>query len=80
MTVLTLVKWQHVLVVRVKYNNMEKKEFIKDVHYYLEEGRVVFTALQHLERGYCCGNNCRHCPYEPKAIKGNQMIAEDKKR
>jgi hypothetical protein len=64
----------------VKYNNMEKKEFIKDLHYYLEEGRVVFTALQHLERGYCCGNNCRHCPYEPKAIKGNKIVAEDKKR
>jgi hypothetical protein len=59
---------------------MEKKEFIKDVHYYLEEGRVVFTALQHIERGHCCGNNCRHCPYEPKGIKGNKKLLEDKKR
>ncbi len=59
---------------------MEKREFIKDVHYYLEEGRVVFTALQHLERGYCCGNNCRHCPYEPKGIKGNKQVTEGNKR
>lgn len=79
MTMLTLVKLQRVQVEPVKYNNMEKKEFIKDVHYYLEEGRVVFTALQHKERGYCCGNNCRHCPYEPKAIKGNKMLKKENK-
>jgi len=58
---------------------MEKQEFIKDVHYYLEEGRVVFTAAQHLKRGYCCGNNCRHCPYEPKAIKGNKVQTTENK-
>ncbi len=23
----------------------------------------VFTALSHLERGYCCENGCRHCPF-----------------
>lgn len=40
------------------------KEFIENKHYYLENGRVVFTALYHLERGTCCKNNCRHCPYE----------------
>ena len=34
--------------------------------YYLENGRVVFTEQYHINRGHCCGNNCRHCPYEPK--------------
>jgi len=24
----------------------------------------VFTAVAHLERGTCCSNGCRHCPYE----------------
>lgn len=56
-------------------NQTDKQEFIKDVHYYLEEGRVVFTALQHKERGYCCGNNCRHCCYDP-SIKGNTKLKE----
>ena len=79
MIMLTLVKLLLVLEEHAKYNNMEKKEFIKDVHYYLEEGRVVFTALQHIERGYCCGNNCRHCPYDPIAIKGNKKIKKDNK-
>jgi hypothetical protein len=31
--------------------------------YYLENGLLVFTAAYHLKRGYCCHNNCRHCPY-----------------
>lgn len=26
-------------------------------------GFTVFTELQHLQRGVCCGNKCRHCPY-----------------
>jgi hypothetical protein len=33
-------------------------------HYYYDEwGRMVFTARFLLERGYCCKNGCRHCPY-----------------
>lgn len=31
--------------------------------FYLENGRVVFTAAFHLRRGHCCGSGCRHCPY-----------------
>jgi hypothetical protein len=27
-------------------------------------GFFVFTALEHWERGTCCGSGCRHCPYE----------------
>jgi biotin synthase-like enzyme len=42
------------------------KEYID---YYKEGDRVVFTALFHSKRGFCCGNSCRHCPYEPKHIK-----------
>nr|WP_242692316.1 DUF5522 domain-containing protein [Aridibaculum aurantiacum] len=24
---------------------------------------MVLTEKYHLERGSCCGNGCRHCPY-----------------
>jgi len=35
--------------------------------FYLDtDGRTVFTAAYHLKRGYCCGNGCRHCPYDGK--------------
>ncbi len=43
-------------------------------HFYEENGRVVFTEEYHINRGYCCGNGCRHCPYEPKAQRGNTTI------
>ncbi len=31
-----------------------------------ETGYLVFTAAYHTRRGYCCENNCRHCPYPTK--------------
>lgn len=41
------------------------KELVEKVHYYInEDGLIVFTAQYHLEKGYCCGNGCRHCPFE----------------
>lgn len=35
----------------------------KTPDYYLENGFMVFTAVFHLRRGYCCQSGCRHCPY-----------------
>lgn len=32
--------------------------------YYNEDGYVVLTEKYHLEKGICCGNGCKHCPYE----------------
>ncbi|MFN7684612.1 MAG: DUF5522 domain-containing protein [Oligoflexia bacterium] len=29
-----------------------------------EVGLWVTTQVAHLSRGYCCGNGCRHCPYQ----------------
>ena len=31
--------------------------------YYNEQGYVVLTEKYHLKKGSCCGNGCRHCPY-----------------
>jgi hypothetical protein len=36
--------------------------------YYSEHGWVVMTEKFHLERGYCCGNGCRHCPYNYERV------------
>ncbi len=52
------------------------KSYKEDIHYYMEGERVIFTALFHIERGQCCGNGCRHCPYEPKHKKGNQIVQD----
>lgn len=32
--------------------------------FYVEDGSYVFTAQYLLRRGFCCGNGCRHCPYD----------------
>jgi Family of unknown function (DUF5522) len=32
--------------------------------YYDEQDNMVLTAKYHLDKGYCCGHGCRHCPYK----------------
>jgi 2-iminoacetate synthase ThiH len=54
-----------------------KHEFIKDIHYYMEDTRVVFTALYHIQRGSCCGNKCKHCPYKPKHKKESVELSKE---
>jgi hypothetical protein len=41
---------------------------------YFEHGLVVYTAAFHLNRGSCCGSGCRHRPYDPKHVEGNQVV------
>lgn len=55
------------------------KDFVEGVHYYLENGKVIFTEKYHMLRGYCCGKKCRHCPYEPLYKRGSKKITENKK-
>ena len=56
----------------------EKKDWEKSKllpsYYYTENGLLVFTEEFHLNRGFCCGNGCKHCPYEPLHQKGNTTI------
>eukprot|EP01038_Epipyxis_sp_PR26KG_P006485 gene6485-8918_t len=35
-------------------------------------GYTVFTEISHLKRGNCCGNGCRHCPYNHINVKSNR--------
>jgi hypothetical protein len=45
------------------------KKMIEGRQYYIDvDGKYVFTELYHKERGYCCGNACRHCPYQYEAV------------
>ena len=37
--------------------------------FYIENGLYVFTEKFLLQRGYCCQNGCRHCPYGFKKDK-----------
>ena len=55
---------------------MEMKEFELGRHYYLENGKIVFTELYHKQRGYCCGSKCTNCPYDPKHQKDNTKLSK----
>lgn len=41
---------------------------MEEPKYYLDNGMVVFTESFLKDRGFCCNNGCRHCPY-PKTNK-----------
>jgi len=43
----------------------------KDEYYHSKQGYIVFTEKHHLKRGYCCNNNCKHCPYKKKIMTKN---------
>jgi hypothetical protein len=55
-------------------------QLIEGTHYYInEEGYVVLTRQYHLEKGYCCGNGCLHCPYEYENVpepKKSQLLTK----
>jgi len=54
-------------------------------YYYNEQGYIVLTAKYHLQKGFCCGNGCKHCPYhyenvpEPKRSELLSLIPDGKK-
>ena len=48
--------------------------------YYMENGYRVLTEKFLVNRGWCCSNGCRHCPYSPKHMKGNSELREDVKK
>jgi hypothetical protein len=61
------------------------QELIEGIHYYVnDEGYVVLTAQYLLERGYCCGNGCLHCPYNyenvPEPRRANLLLKKQETR
>jgi hypothetical protein len=43
-------------------------------YYMSKQGYRIMTAKYLRERGWCCGNGCLHCPYHPRAVKGNTNL------
>lgn len=69
-----------------KLLNMKKTFTEGEDFYYNEAGLMVLTAKYHLEKGYCCGNGCKHCPFdyinvpEPKRSELKKQGARDKEQ
>lgn len=43
-----------------------------------DTGFMVFTSVSHLERGSCCGNACRHCPYSHEERVQSGAVPSDR--
>ncbi len=47
-----------------------RNQLQEGIHYYInEQGYWVFTEAYHKLRGYCCGNGCKHCPYNEGKVR-----------
>ena len=57
-------------------NSQREKVKLLPSDFYMDNGRKVMTESYHLRRGYCCGSGCRHCPFEPRALKGNTTLVK----
>jgi hypothetical protein len=63
---------------------MKKKIIEGEDFYYSETGYMVLTEKYHKDRGYCCGNGCRHCPFlyanvpEPRKTELLTLIKNEK--
>lgn len=65
--------------------NLKMKNLVEgEDYYYNEQGFIVLTEKYHLQKGFCCGNGCKHCPYlyenvpEPQRGKLLSLITDGK--
>ena len=50
-------------------------DLVEGIDYHVtKEGYRIMTESFLKNRGYCCGNGCKNCPYFPKATKGNTNL------
>lgn len=64
----------------INYRNIPSDDELEDF-YYDDRGRFVMTAHYLLKRGYCCGNGCKHCPFDYKMVPepGRSKLLEKRK-
>lgn len=51
-------------LMKTKTEESKTEKFVEGIDYYFEDGLMVLTEYFLKKRGYCCGNDCRHCPYQ----------------
>ena len=50
----------------------ENQTCVEGLDFYFEDGLMVLTRRYLLNRGHCCENSCRHCPYEKANAAGSK--------
>lgn len=58
------------------------KQIVEGVDFYYEDGYMVLTEKYHVDKGFCCGNGCRHCPFNyenvPEPKRSELLMLKDK--
>ena len=51
-------------------NRLHEEACVAGKSYYIDPltSYRVMTRKVHLQRGYCCGSKCRHCPYNHENV------------
>lgn len=48
---------------------MKQTDLVEGIDYYInQDGYIVFTEKYHLQKGFCCGMGCLHCPYSNENV------------
>ena len=63
---------------------MKQNDLIEGIHFYInQDGYIVLTEKYHLEKGFCCGMGCLHCPYNfenvPEPRRSLLLSAKDER-
>ena len=56
---------------------MKLLERLSKDHYTDANGNMIFTERFLLKQGCCCGNGCKHCPYDPESTAGGDSLRPD---
>jgi len=62
---------------------MKHNELIEGIDFYInKDGYIVLTEKYHLDKGFCCGMGCLHCPYNyenvPEPRRSTLLSSKDK--
>ena len=63
---------------------MNQSDLIEGIDFYTnQDGYIVLTEKYHLDKGFCCGMGCLHCPYNyenvPEPGKRELLLSKTKK-
>lgn len=61
---------------------MKQNDLKEGIHFYTDQdGYIVLTEKYLLEKGFCCGMGCFHCPYNygnaPELIRSSLIRQKD---
>ncbi len=62
---------------------MNQNDLVEGIDFYINKnGYIVLTEKYHLEKGFCCGMGCLHCPYNyenvPEPRRSSLLSSKDK--